>query len=154
MSSLFGSGSSVISRSANRVVHAYTVLPSTWIMHSLQALALIQEKRIAKLGSRCTRIQRRPSSTVWPASNGTSKRSYLLPRRIFSSVFKPDSIGAEPQQLMALPGIARLGKILSLMRAAAFGAFERGPRHAFRDQRHVAQVVQIEPLGVEAAGRR
>ena len=33
---------------ASRVVQAYTVLPSTRIMHSLQALALMQEKRMAR----------------------------------------------------------------------------------------------------------
>jgi hypothetical protein len=40
--------------------------------HSLQALALMQEKRIASVGSRWVRIQRRPSSSDWPGSNGTS----------------------------------------------------------------------------------
>src|SRR5207237_3756596 len=58
ISVLLGSGSSVISRSARRVVQAYTVLPSTWIMHSLHALALMHEKRMARLGSWWTRIQR------------------------------------------------------------------------------------------------
>ncbi len=41
-------------------------------MHSLQALALMQEKRMASDGSLLTRIQRMPSSTDWPRSNGTS----------------------------------------------------------------------------------
>src|SRR5207302_9093264 len=109
-----------------------------WVMHSLQALGLMDEKRMARRGSRCTRIQRRPSSTVCPASNGTSNRSYLPPRRMFSLASKSDSIGAELQQLMALPDLARLGEIFSLMRAAAFGAFERRPRHAFRHEGHVA----------------
>src|SRR6266481_7364889 len=41
-------------------------------MHSLQALALMQENRIANVGARFARIQRSPSSTDWPGSNGTS----------------------------------------------------------------------------------
>ena len=41
-------------------------------MHSLQALALMQEKRMARLGIAVARIQRSPSSTDWPGSNGTS----------------------------------------------------------------------------------
>src|SRR5258707_10484544 len=57
-------------------------------MHSLQALALMQENRIASEGSLCTRIQRSPSSTDWPRSNGTAwvsqRPSVLLwPRQIF-----------------------------------------------------------------------
>ena len=56
-------------------------------MHSLQALALMQEKRMA------ARIavdpdQRSPSSTDWPGSNGTAKVSQWpaarsTPRQIF-----------------------------------------------------------------------
>ena len=49
-----------------------TVLPSSSTTHSLQALALMQEKRMARLGSRLALIQRKPSSTDWPGSNGTS----------------------------------------------------------------------------------
>src|SRR3954469_1014006 len=119
-------------------------------MHSLQALALMQEKRIARLGSRCTRIQRKPSSTVCPASKGTSNCSYLPPRRTFSLASKRYSIAPELEPLMALPRIARLGKILALVRATALGTLERGARHAFRHERHVAQVVEVESLGVEA----
>src|SRR6516165_4095550 len=57
-------------------------------MHSLQALALIQEKRIASDGSLWLRSQRRPSSTDWPNSNGTPNVSQRaapasLPRLIF-----------------------------------------------------------------------
>src|SRR4051812_20604343 len=55
---------------------------------------------------------------------------------------------------MTLPGIARLGKILSLMRAAAFSPFECRPRHALRNERHIAQVVEIEPLRIEAGSGR
>src|SRR5215472_7618984 len=58
-------------------------------MHSLQALALMQENRIAKVGSLLMRSQRKASSTDCPGSNGTSKLcqrggSPWLPRRIFS----------------------------------------------------------------------
>ena len=47
----------------SRAVQAYTVSPSNCIMHSLQALALMQENRIARVGSLLMRTQRRPSST-------------------------------------------------------------------------------------------
>src|SRR5271169_258099 len=58
-------------------------------MHSLQALALMQEKRIASDGSLLMRSQRKPSSTDWPSSNGTSKFSHRpasrsVPRQILS----------------------------------------------------------------------
>src|SRR5438309_11375728 len=46
-------------------------------MHSLQALALMQENRTASEGSLLTLIQRRPSSTDWPRSNGTAWVSHL-----------------------------------------------------------------------------
>src|SRR5262249_60266365 len=51
------------------------------IMHSLHALALMQEKRIASVGSQLARIQRNPSSTDWPLSNGTAKVCHSPPLR-------------------------------------------------------------------------
>src|SRR5260221_5869784 len=72
---------------------------------------------------------------------------------MLSLASKPDSIGAELQQLMALPCIARLGEVFPLVRAAALGTLERGARNAFADERHVAQVVEVEPRGVEALAR-
>src|SRR5262249_11874292 len=58
-------------------------------MHSLQALALMQENRIASVGSLLMRSQRSPSSTDCPGSNGTSKLCQRggvlrLPRLILS----------------------------------------------------------------------
>src|SRR5262249_44764170 len=86
---LLVSGASVISHGFSRVVQAYAVLPSISIIHSLQALALIQEKRIASVGSRWIRIHRRPSSTDWRGSNGTEWACQLpafasVPRQIRS----------------------------------------------------------------------
>src|SRR3954462_1469020 len=102
-----------------RVVQAYTVLPSTRIMHSLHALALMHEKRMARLGSRWTRIQRRASSTVCPGSNGTSWCSKRLgspaaPRRIFSLACNVQPFCGEAHRLVLLPRFARLGAILAL----------------------------------------
>src|SRR5258708_39960802 len=71
-SALFDNGFTIISRGSSRVVQAYAVAPSISIMHSLQALALMQENRSANVGSRFARTQRRPSRTDWPGSNGTS----------------------------------------------------------------------------------
>src|ERR1051326_6424341 len=129
-------------------------------MHSLHALALMHEKRIARLGSRWTRSQRSASSTVWPGSKGTSCRSKRpatpgVPRRILSLAFKPHSVGGESERLVLLPALARLGKILALVRPAALLAGERPPRQSFGDKAHVSQVVQVDPLGIETgSGRR
>src|SRR5688572_18091247 len=127
-------------------------------MHSLHALALMHEKRMARLGSRCTRIQRRPSSTVWPASNGTSycaKRpvSPAAPRQILSLACNVDLLAGKANRLVLLPRFARLAEIVALMRAAALLAHERGPGDAFGDQTHAAQVAKIDPLGVEPGAR-
>src|SRR5690348_6757896 len=70
------SGAKVITLSSSREVQAYLILLSTSMLHSLHALALMHEKRMARLGSRCARIQRSPSSTDCPGSNGTSKMSH------------------------------------------------------------------------------
>src|SRR5690242_19548935 len=128
-------------------------------MHSLHALALMQEKRMARLGSRWMRIQRRPSSTVWPGSKGTSysaKRpgSPAAPRRILSLACKVQPLPGQPERLVLLPRLAALGEIVALMRAAAFLARQRGARDAFADQAHVAQVVQVVPLRIQPGMRR
>src|SRR5438477_2069631 len=126
-------------------------------MHSLHALALMQEKRMARLGSRWMRIQRKPSSTLWPASKGTSKVSTRPGelRLIFSLAIKPHAIAREADRLASEPGVARRGEVFALVSAAALGARERGAGDAFGDQAHLAQVVPVEPHRVEArTGRR
>src|ERR1044071_8461382 len=114
-------------------------------MHSLQALALMQEKRMANVGSLLARIQRSPSSTDWPRSNGTSwvsqrPRALSRPRQIFSvavSLIGPISLGSlrdrrrrhrgeldglagEPRDLVDMPFGQHAGEVLALMGAAAF----------------------------------
>jgi len=51
---------------------------------------------------------------------------------------------------MPLPALAGLGKILALMRAAALFADQCGSRDALGDETHAAQVVEIEPFGIES----
>src|SRR5215469_8756083 len=137
-------------------------------MHSLQALALMQEKRIANVGSRWTRIQRSPSSTDWPGSNGTSwisQRPEALsrPRQILSlacpiiALLSPvhgrfrqlDNSVAEPNNLIAAPFCDHAGKILTLVRAPALGAPQRRGGDGACDEQHVSQIEPIEPLRVE-----
>src|SRR5262249_892263 len=81
-------------------------------MHSLQALALMQEKRMASVGSALTRIQRSPSSTDWPASNATSYLTHCppcrsRPRQIFS--FAVAVIARLASQWRSLRGRERCG---------------------------------------------
>src|SRR6516165_8897361 len=136
-------------------------------MHSLQALALMQENRIASVGSLLMRSQRSPSSTDCPGSNGTSKVSQRagspsLPRRIFSvaTVLTRHRLGwwagesqrafGEPHALMAPPGRQHLREIFALMGAAAFGPRQRGLCDRARNDEHVSQIEPFQPLQIEA----
>src|SRR3989442_12721403 len=118
-------------------------------MHSLHAFALMHEKRMASAGSRFTRIQRRPSSTVWPGSNGTSnssKRPGLpgLPRQTRNlAVFILND-------LMRLPIRRSLRIVFALVRAAAFRTIQCCARHALGDKPHVAQVHPVDPFGIHS----
>src|SRR5688572_24514250 len=127
-------------------------------MHSLQAFALMHEKRIARLGSRCTRIQRSASRTVWPGSNGTSwcsKRPCApgTPRQILSLACKPQALRGEAQPLVPLPVRLGLAAILALMRATALRSAERSADNAFGHEAHVAQIVEVLPLGIQPRAR-
>src|SRR3984957_4057044 len=75
MSAFFGNGASAVVPSFSRAVQAYSTSPSISIMHSLQALALMQEKRKASEGSWSRRTMRKPSSTDCPCSNSIAKVS-------------------------------------------------------------------------------
>ena len=59
----------------------------------------------------------------------------------------------QANRLVLLPCFTGLCKILALVRAAAFLARERRAHDAFCDEAHVAQVVQIHPLGIERTSR-
>ena len=117
-------------------------------MHSLQALALMQEKRMARVGSWFALIQRSPSSTDCPGSNGTSWCSQrpapaLSPRQILSCAMslmrgRSDAVGAaagvernhrlcQPCHLVDAPFRQHAGEILALVRAAALGARRAPP---------------------------
>src|ERR1041384_2456627 len=114
-------------------------------MHSLHALALMHEKRIARLGSRWTRSRRGGWAPVWPAARGPWGRRKRpappgVPRGILSLAFKPHSVGGESERLVLLPALARLGKILALVRPAALLAGERPPRDALGARAHGSQV--------------
>ena len=54
---------------------------------------------------------------------------------------------------MPPPVFARLREIVSLVGAAALGASEGGPGNALGDETHVAQVVPVDPLRIEAGLR-
>src|SRR5262249_38607874 len=147
-----------------------TVSPSSSIMHSLQALALIHEKRIASVGSLLTRTQRSPSSTDWPRSNGTSWVSQWplalsRPRQIFSVAVsligwlslgslddrrrrhrgESDGPAGEPCDLVDVPWLEHARKILALMGAAALAAGQRGLGDRMCDEQHIAEVEPVEP---------
>src|SRR5439155_12995039 len=55
---------------------------------------------------------------------------------------------------MHAPRGVGVGKVVALMRTAALAASEGAARDAFGDQPHVPQIMQIQPLGIEARGRR
>src|SRR5215831_7273880 len=98
-------------------------------MHSLQALVLMQENRIANVGSWFARIQRRPSRTDWPGSNGTSWLSncpagVLSPRHTRSRTVALS--GTSPAPLPDPPPQAGEGKSIIPPPAGEAGVGARG----------------------------
>src|SRR5262245_23991 len=76
---------------------------------------------------------------------------------VFSSRRPPPRVSLFPyttlfrSHLVSLPMFLGLRKIVALVRAPALCASERCARHAFGDEAHAAQVVQVDPLGIETA---
>ncbi len=126
----------------------------------------MQEYRIASVGSLRERIQRSPSRTDWPGSNGTSwvsKRpaSRCAPRQTRSvansahaAVSAAVGIAAcdicrpwlsSRTRLVDGPFLEHSGMVLALVCAAALGALSAASVTALRHGQHVAQVVPVEP---------
>ena len=139
-------------------------------MHSLQALALMQEKRIASSGrDGCGSSAARPAPTdrARTAPRRRSQRSVspAPPRRIFKvacSVMMPPAlaVGAACLRQFERPSRSRTNLIDRPVRRRlpgnprdagrrAFRCARSPPRHGLRHQQHIAQVEPVDPPHVE-----